>query len=200
MNSKCRFLTVGEPLPPLSSHLPPGWLILSPARGGIPELLAPCWEGSTFRWRLCERTPLYGFCHFSLISRVPFSFDENWGTKVTTHRAPYGWKALIWRGAAWCPEGIINDTAIITPSVMQPSAWYLTPWLRWTRALFAVQRHYSPPWWRHQVLAFGEAVTIKLALPSKNVDVLLIPEKTTKYIHHLHIFIFQQYKIYRRWM
>jgi hypothetical protein len=37
---------------------------------------------------LCQGTLLYGFCHFCSISLVPFSYDDNWGTKVTTYRAP----------------------------------------------------------------------------------------------------------------
>jgi hypothetical protein len=30
-------------------------LILSATQGGMPELLAPCWEWSAFKWRLCNR-------------------------------------------------------------------------------------------------------------------------------------------------
>jgi len=39
-------------------------------------------------------------------------------------------------------------------SAMQPSARCLTPWLRWTRALFAVLGRYSPPRRGRQVLDF----------------------------------------------
>jgi hypothetical protein len=39
---------------------------------------------------------------------------------------------------------------------------------------------------------------MKLALPSKNVDVLLIPERTTKYFQPLDILLFWLYKIYIR--
>jgi hypothetical protein len=42
---KVRFLTTGE-------SLTPDWLILSVPWGGVPELLAPCWQKSTFKWRL----------------------------------------------------------------------------------------------------------------------------------------------------
>jgi hypothetical protein len=63
---------------------------------------------------LCQRTPLYGFCHYSY-SRVPLLFNKNWGTQVTIRRVAYGWNALIQWGAAQWPKAIINDTAITTP-------------------------------------------------------------------------------------
>jgi hypothetical protein len=53
-------------------------------------------------------------------SRVPLLFHKNRGTKVTTHRAPCRWKALIQWGAAWCPKGIVSDTAITTPVPCSP--------------------------------------------------------------------------------
>jgi hypothetical protein len=36
----------------------------------------------------------------------------NW--TVPTSRAPRGWNAYIWQGAAWFPEGIVCDAAITT--------------------------------------------------------------------------------------
>jgi hypothetical protein len=39
--------------------------------------------------------------------------------------------------------------------------------------------------------------TMKLALPSKNVDVLLTPERTTKCIKPLDVFFFRQYKTFK---
>jgi hypothetical protein len=42
INSKGRFLTTGEPLSTVVFSASPGWLILSAARGGMPELLVPC--------------------------------------------------------------------------------------------------------------------------------------------------------------
>jgi hypothetical protein len=39
---------------------------------------------------------------------------------VATRRAAYKWKTKIQRGAAWCPEGIVNDTAITTPVPCSP--------------------------------------------------------------------------------
>jgi hypothetical protein len=35
-------------------------------------------------------------------------------TTVATSRAPCGWKAHVRRGAAWCPEGVVGNTAITT--------------------------------------------------------------------------------------
>jgi hypothetical protein len=67
INSKVRFLTTGEPLPPVVFSASMSWLILSAPWGGIPELLAPCWEESTYRWRLCVRTPSCSFRHCSFI-------------------------------------------------------------------------------------------------------------------------------------
>jgi hypothetical protein len=48
-------------------------------------------------------------------------------------------EGVIRWGAAWRPKGIVCDHRL---SVMQPSTRCLTPWLRWTRALFAVVRRY----------------------------------------------------------
>jgi hypothetical protein len=55
-----------------------------------------------------------------------------------------------------CPgdDGIVCDTAITT--AMQPSARCLTPWLRWTTALFAILRRYPPPWRGRLGLDIGE--------------------------------------------
>jgi hypothetical protein len=36
-----------------------GWLMLSAPQGGMPELLAPCSEESTFTWKLCVRKLFY---------------------------------------------------------------------------------------------------------------------------------------------
>jgi hypothetical protein len=60
INGKSRFLTTGEHLPLVVFSATPCWLILSAPQGGIPELLAPCWEGSTQRWRLCIRENSFG--------------------------------------------------------------------------------------------------------------------------------------------
>jgi hypothetical protein len=59
INGRSRFLTTGGSLPPVAFLVYPGCQILSALWGGMPELLAPCWEGSTFRWRLCVRELLY---------------------------------------------------------------------------------------------------------------------------------------------
>jgi hypothetical protein len=156
INSKCRFLTTGEPLPQVVFSVSPDWLILSAPQGNMQERLAFWCKRQTFKWRLYQST-LVGFsqlvspclqfssqflrigwycqlpevvCHNcwlpaeknqltngdsvsenSLVwilpllfySRVPLSFHENRGTKVATRRAPYGWKALIRRGATRYP-------------------------------------------------------------------------------------------------
>jgi hypothetical protein len=58
--------------------------------------------------------------------------------KVVTRSAPYGWKACIQRGAAWCPEGIVLDTGYLPR--------WLTPWLRWLHILtLAVSHKCQPP-------------------------------------------------------
>jgi hypothetical protein len=41
-----------------------------------------------------------------------------------------------------------------------------------------------------------DAETVKLALPSKNVCALLIPQRTTKYVQPRGVVFFRQYKIY----
>jgi hypothetical protein len=48
-------------------------------------------------------------------------------------------EGVIRWGAAWRPKGIVCDHHL---SAMQPSARCLTPWLRWTRALFTVVGRY----------------------------------------------------------
>jgi hypothetical protein len=58
-----------------------GWLILSALWGNMPELLAPCWEDSTFKWKLCMRELFYWGHNQSLpigplFYRVPGSFDR----------------------------------------------------------------------------------------------------------------------------
>jgi hypothetical protein len=64
---------------------------------------------------------------------------------VTTRRAPYDWKAQIQRGAAWCPEGIINGSAITNPvpCISQHDASHLG--LGEPLALLASYRRYPPP-------------------------------------------------------
>jgi hypothetical protein len=67
------------------------------------------------------------------------SFIRGQKNTVTTRRAPRGWTAYIrvqW-GAAWCPKGIVLDTAVDYPCDMQPSARYLPPRLGQTRAALA---------------------------------------------------------------
>jgi hypothetical protein len=61
----------------------PGWLILSVPRGGMPELLAPCWEKSTFKWRLYVTGLLFVASDtFSFISRVSLVSHGKRGTVV----------------------------------------------------------------------------------------------------------------------
>jgi hypothetical protein len=47
-----KFLTASESLPLVIFSASPGLLILSDLWGGMSELLAPCWEESTYRWRI----------------------------------------------------------------------------------------------------------------------------------------------------
>jgi hypothetical protein len=57
-------------------------------------------------------------------------------------------------GAAQCPEEIICDTTFTTSVPCSLWHWCLTPWLLWTRDLFAVLGRYSPPWRGHLGLDF----------------------------------------------
>jgi hypothetical protein len=52
------------------------------------------------------------------------SVPQEMGNKVTTHWAPYLWKALIQWGAAQCSEGIANHTAVTTS--VPGSPWHDT--------------------------------------------------------------------------
>jgi hypothetical protein len=112
------------------------WLILSCSRGGMPKTLALCWDESIYRCRRCIRKLLYVTSSITLYSRFPLPFQDNRGTKVTTHRAPYVLQAVIrWGAATRCPKG--------TLSLPQCHAARGTiPWRRWTRALFAFRRHH----------------------------------------------------------
>jgi hypothetical protein len=67
---------------------------------------------------LSVEEPVYYRALFDLlplqISCGPYYFHKNQRIKVTTNRAPYGWKAYVGRGAALCPEGIVFNTAVTT--------------------------------------------------------------------------------------
>jgi hypothetical protein len=65
VHSKGRFITTSEPPPSVVFSASLGWMILSAPQGGMPELLAPCWEESTSKWRLCIRELLYMACAIS---------------------------------------------------------------------------------------------------------------------------------------
>jgi hypothetical protein len=76
---------------------------------------------------------------------------------VTTHRAPYGWKAYIWQSVVWCPNGIVCDIAItisVPCSVQHNSShlgfsgpepcshpYYITPSTRMPRVGFGRGSH-----------------------------------------------------------
>jgi hypothetical protein len=66
------------------------------------------------------------------------------------HRALSGWKAYIRRCAARWQNGIVCDTAITTSVPCS-----LTPWLRWSRALFTVLELYLHPRQECLGLKFG---------------------------------------------
>jgi hypothetical protein len=123
-NSFGTFLTTGEPPPPVVFSASLGWLILSAPWGGMPELLAPCWEKSSYRWRLYIWELLYMASAITFLYLCSIIVHENQGTNVTTCRAPCAWKVLIWWVAAWCPEGIVSDTAITTSVSCSP--WHDT--------------------------------------------------------------------------
>jgi hypothetical protein len=93
----------------------------------LPELLAPYWEWSTFWWKasivgllLMAFTIIY-FCRFLEVHISPTTTGE-----LHSHH-PHRWRHIymyIWRGTAWCPEGIICDTAITTSVSLSP--WHNT--------------------------------------------------------------------------
>jgi hypothetical protein len=56
-----------------------------------------------------ERLFYFSYCSPFLVPRVLGI------CKVTTRSAPYGWKACIQRGAAWCPVWIVLDTGYLPP-------------------------------------------------------------------------------------
>lgn len=101
---------------------------------------------------LCQKTS-YGIHDLFFILMFHFCSTRT-GEQVTTHSAPYTWKALIQLGAAWCPEGVISD-CYCHFSAIQSLTQCLTSWLWWTKASFAVQRHYPPPWQKCHGLNFG---------------------------------------------
>jgi hypothetical protein len=81
---------------------------------------------------------------FSCIFLVVHQSHKNWESNChnlqtvirvqglhTMGRCPVSWRDSLWH----CCHHL---------SAMQPSAWCLTPWLRWTRALFAIIVHYIP--------------------------------------------------------
>lgn len=62
---------------------------------------------------------------FSLLFCVfHFCPMRNGEQTVTTSRAPYGWKELIWQGTAWYPKGTVCNTAITTSVSYTP--WHNT--------------------------------------------------------------------------
>jgi hypothetical protein len=150
-----RFLTTGEPLPPVVFSAFPGWLILSAPWDGMPELLAPCWEESTYKWKLYIWEFLHMASAITLLSSCSIIIPWELGNK-SHHRQSPMWVEGIntmeyclvpWRDRLWhCYHHL---------SVMQPSAQYLTPWLRWTVALFTVRGRYPPPRRGCQGLDFG---------------------------------------------
>jgi hypothetical protein len=106
-NSFGRFLTTGEPLSPVIFSAF-GWYCQ------LPEVVCQnCWPPAEKMVTLSESSFVW-FLPLFFYSRVPLSFHENRGTKVTTSRSPCWWKALIRPGAAQCPEGIVSDIAITT--------------------------------------------------------------------------------------
>jgi hypothetical protein len=56
------------------------------------------------------------------------------------------------------PRGSLTTLAKLHPSATQPSALCLTPWLRWTIALFAIFSDVTPSMTRKPGLAFGGIV------------------------------------------
>jgi hypothetical protein len=86
-------------------------------------------------------------------------------------QSPMVYNAYIWQIATWCPKGIVK--LLSPPQCMQPSAWWLSPWLPWTRSLFAVLGHYpSLPrtarvgFWRGWIIC---NIYIKLVWPPEDV-------------------------------
>jgi hypothetical protein len=110
---------------------------------------------------------------------LPFLFPVYflWSILVTqepgncTVICPMVYNAYIWQIATWCPKGIVK--LLSPPQCMQPLAWCLTPWLPWTRSLFAVLGHYpSLPrttrvgFWRGWIIC---NIYIKLVWPPEDV-------------------------------
>jgi hypothetical protein len=138
-----RCLTIGLSLP--SDEISTaGPLIATGPLCSAPELPAPCCSTS-------HRDLLEGESLFAFRSRGPVflifgshsGVTSNGELMVTTRNAPYIWKAFIQRGVAWCPEGIIHDTGNYHSSATQPTARYLTPWLRWL-VLLRMNPHETP--------------------------------------------------------
>jgi hypothetical protein len=100
IGSKCRFLTTGEYLPPVVFSASPGWLILSAPRGGMLELLAPCWEESTLRWRLRVREFLYMASAISLLFIVFHLRSTRTGEEKSLPTEPH-------TGGRHCYEGVL---------------------------------------------------------------------------------------------
>jgi hypothetical protein len=75
----------------------------------IPPVVSYMWR-STVSYKTRSHHNRHFFCRFLVVHISP----TRTGELITTSTAPCGWKAYVQRGAAWCPEGIICDTAITT--------------------------------------------------------------------------------------
>jgi hypothetical protein len=98
---------------------------------------------------------LMAFANFSVIFRCPYQSYKNRGIKQSPPAEPHEVEGIHMTGCCPVPRRDRLRHCYHYLSAMQPSARCLTPWLQWTRALFAVLGRYHPPRRGYLGLDFG---------------------------------------------
>jgi hypothetical protein len=122
----------------------------------MPELLAPCWEGSTFRWKLCFRELLYMASAISLLLLCSIFVPqepENKGHLTEPHTGGRYWYDGVLPGALkGSVVTLLSPPQCLTALGMIPHILALVD----QSPVCHPKMLLPPPWRGHQGLDFGE--------------------------------------------